>query len=186
MTQTCKLVTKFARALSAMNFCNLIFHSSLRLLICMKHDHCVFVFVIEHHLRKIHKIKKKRLQAIFLKLQAHQIRDSRQINVLIIIDRILDLSMNSEYRCDACNANNVCISKHKRIVKKHLFKIQNIDHVKEKTNFSKIDVQKICVQFLCLSNEYRSFVVHFEVSNIAIKFLTFTLLIFRSKHQFFC
>ena len=141
-----------------MNVCNLNYNQQLQLIVCVEHDIYVVFKFLKAHLQTLHEIKEKALRAILIEVCSLRVRDSRQINVSIDNSFIFYLSIDIAYRCEyiACNKERSALNKHKRAMKKHLSKKHNIEHAKEKTQFTLNNVQTICVQSFCTSDNYRA------------------------------
>ena len=109
----------------------------------------------------MHEIKEKFLRAIVIEVSQLHVRDLRQINASIDNFFIFYFSIDIKYRCEyiACDEKKNAFNKNKRTMKKHLTKKHNIENEKEKIQFTFNDVQTICVQSFCTSDNYRLFVV---------------------------
>ena len=165
-----------------MKSCNLNYHFSFRLFVCSEHDSCVFVSIIESHLKKQHKVKEKRLQAVLIEIRTHDIRDSRQVHLFTDIERVFELRIEFEFRCDACIEDNRLISKNRRTIEKHLSSTHDIENAKNKISVIENDVQSICVQFFCFAREYRSFALRFQHFFFSLNDNQISLISFDSQH----
>ena len=102
------------------------------------------------------------MQTILIEIRIHDIRDFRQIHSFNDIERVFELFIEFEFRCDACIENNRLINKNRRTIEKYLFSIHDIENAKNKISFNENDVQSIYVQFFCFVREYRSFALRFQ------------------------
>ena len=140
---------------------NLTYNIDHKLIVCMKHDYCLFVNSLKHHLRAIHAVKDERLHATLTKIETLNVKDSRQIHLLVDALTISHLTIDTSYRSDltACKQNTQFVNKHKRAIEKHLSKEHDIDHVKSKIKFAAINIEVVCVQFLFSRLYYDAFAV---------------------------
>ena len=139
-----------------MKIANFHYNHQFQLIVCIEHDYCIVFKVLKQHLQRLHEIKEKSLRAIVIEVFQLHVRDFRQINASIDNFFIFYLSIDIEYRCEyiACNEKKHALNKNKRTMKKHLTKKHNIENEKEKIQFTFNDVQTICVQSFCTSDNY--------------------------------
>ena len=151
---------------------NLIYNIDHKLIVCMKHDYCLFVNSLKHHLRAIHAIKDERLHATLTKIETLNVRDFRQIHLLVDALAISHLTIDTSYRCDliACKQNTQFVNKHKRTIEKHLSKEHDIDYVKSKIKFAAINIEVVCVQSLLSRLYYDAFAVMKSIQILTINF----------------
>ena len=144
-----------------MEAASLHYDHQFQLIVCIEHDYCIAFKVLKQHLQRLHEIKEESLRAIVIEASQLLVREPRQINVSIDNSLISYLSIDIEYRCEyiACDEKKDALNKNKRTMKRHLTKKHNIENEKEKIQFTFNDVQTICVQSFCTSDNYRLFVV---------------------------
>ena len=127
-------------------------------------------------------MKKKRLQAILIEIRIHDIRDFYQIHSFIDIERVFELRIEFEFRCDACIEDNRLINKSRRTIEKHLSSIHDIENAKSKISIIENDVQSICVQFCCFAREYRSFALRSQHFFFSLNDNQISFIFFDSQH----
>ena len=127
-------------------------------------------------------MKEERLQTILIEIRIHDFRDFRQIYSFNDIERVFELFIEFEFRCDACIENNRLINKNRRTIEKHLFSTHNIENAKNKTSINENDVQSICVQFFCSIREYRSFALRFQFFFFSLNDNRIFFIFFDSQH----
>ena len=140
---------------------NLIYNVDHKLIVCMKHEYCIFNNSLKHHLRSIYAIKDERLHAALAEIATLNIRDSRQIHLAFDNSTISHLTLNTNYWCDltVCKQSTQFVNKHKRAIEKHLSKKHDIDHVKNKIKSAAINIKVVCVQFLLSYSHYHAFAI---------------------------
>ena len=127
-------------------------------------------------------MKKKRLQTVLIEIRIHDIRDSRQVHSFNDFERVFELLIEFEFRCDTCTENNRLISKNRRTIEKHLFSTHDIENAKSKISISENDVQSVCVQFFCSAREYRSFALRSQFLLFSLNDSQISLIFFDSQH----
>ena len=144
-----------------MKFNNLIYNVDHKLIVCMKHEYCIFNNSLKYYLRNIHAIKDDLLHATLAKIATLNIRDSRQIHLAFDNLIISHLILNTSYRCDltTCKQITQFFNKNKRAIEKQLNKEHDIDHVKNKIKFIAINIEVVCVQSLLFHFYYHTFII---------------------------
>ena len=124
---------------------NLTYNFDHQLLICIKHDYCIFYISLSHHLRALHEIKSDRLHATFAKTNELIFKDSHHASISLNILFISHLIIEFNYRCDisVCKLSQLFMNKNKRTIEKHLNKEHNVDHVKSKIQSFVNDIEQI-------------------------------------------
>ena len=140
----------------------------LQLIVCIDHRYCLaFRNLKKHFQRNSHHVYKDlilhtTLTTIF---QLH-VRDFKTIESSIDNSLIFYLFFEIVYQCrfSACKRVKIALSKHEKIVKKHLIKKHNIDLKKSKISRTTENILVIKVQSFCIENQYRSFVIRDDCS----------------------
>ena len=123
---------------------DLIYNIDHKFLICVKHEYCIYSNSLKHCLRNIHAIKNERLHAILAKIATLNIRDSRQIHLVVDSLAISHLTLN-RYDLIACKQSTQFVNKYKRAIEKHLSKEHDLDHIESKIKSIAINIKVVCV-----------------------------------------
>ena len=152
----------------------------LQLIVCTNCQYCIVFKSLKNHFQRnfYHDYKNATLHAALTIVSLLHFRNFKTIEFSIDDFSIFYFSFQIAYQCrfTACKTTKSALSKHKKIVKKHLIKKHNIDLTKNKTSRTAKNILVIKVQFFCIENQYRFFVVQKncsqlnEIENLRAKF----------------
>ena len=149
---------------------DLYYVEPLQLIVCIDHRYCLAPRNLKEHLQRnsYHGYKSSILHAALAAVFQLHVRDPKTIQSSVDSSLISYLSLETVYQCrfSACKTTKTALSKHKRIVKKHLAKEHNIGHAKGKTSRIAKDILVVKVQFFCAEDQYRLFVVRDACSQL--------------------
>ena len=146
-----------------MKVVNFHYVQQLQFIVCTNCRYCIAFKNFKDHFQRnfYHDYKNATLHAVLTIVSLLHSRNFKTIESSIDDFSIFYFSLQIAYQCRfiACKTTKNALNKHKRIVKKHLIKKHNIDFTKNKTSRTAKNIFVIKVQFFCIENQYRFFVV---------------------------
>ena len=140
---------------------NLVYNSSLKVVICVEHGYCLPASSVKSHLNRLHGVKGAQLRAA-----CEEVREIETVDPLHLLQSherppVPYLSVDLGWQCTAtaCNHDNRSVSKSRVTVEKHLSEVHSIGRRPGKTPPQTTDLREVQVQSFLPNPYYRPFVV---------------------------